>query len=154
VRRDPLDITDILESVGLAVEILGVAVIVIGIPVVMVRSGIDLWRRGESVAFREARLEIGRSILLGLEILVAGDIIRTVATELTFTSLGTLAALVLIRTFLSFVIELEISGSWPWQAAGRERSVDDEAAGAGRERGRDAKRVGDDRAVDRRRDAA
>jgi uncharacterized membrane protein len=58
---------------------------------------------------------LGRSILLGLEFLVAADIIRTVAIEPTFYNVGVLALLVIIRTFLSFALGLEITGRWPWQ---------------------------------------
>ena len=61
------------------------------------------------------RQGLGRAILLGLEFLVAGDIIRTVGVSPTFTSVGVLAIIVLIRTFLSFELELEIDGRWPWQ---------------------------------------
>jgi uncharacterized membrane protein len=57
---------------------------------------------------------LGRSILLGLELLVAGDIIRTVAASPTFESVGVLVVMVLIRAFLSFTLELELSGRWPW----------------------------------------
>ena len=65
--------------------------------------------------YREYRQLLGRSILLGLELLVAADIIRTVAVTPTFTSVGVLAVIVLVRTFLSFSLELEITGRWPWQ---------------------------------------
>lgn len=61
------------------------------------------------------RQGLGRAILLGLELLVAGDIIRTVAVSPSFTSVGVLAIIVLIRTFLSLELELEIEGRWPWQ---------------------------------------
>jgi uncharacterized membrane protein len=69
-------------------------------------------------AYTTARRNVGRSVLLGLEVLVAGDIIRTVAVDPSFTSVGVLAVIVLVRTFLSFTIELEISGRWPWQQRG------------------------------------
>lgn len=65
--------------------------------------------------YRSYRQLLGRSILLGLELLVAADIIRTVAVTPTFVSVGVLAIIVLIRTFLSFSLELEITGRWPWQ---------------------------------------
>jgi Protein of unknown function (DUF1622) len=65
--------------------------------------------------YRELRANLGRAILLGLEFLVAADIIGTVAIEPSFRSLGVLALIVAIRTFLSFSLELEISGRWPWQ---------------------------------------
>lgn len=61
------------------------------------------------------RQTLGRGILLGLEFLVAADIIHTVAVELTFATVGVLAIIVLIRTFLSFTLDLELTGSWPWQ---------------------------------------
>lgn len=65
--------------------------------------------------FQEIRQLLGRGILLGLEFLIAADIIYTVAVELTFQSIGVLAIVVLIRTFLSFTLEVEINGRWPWQ---------------------------------------
>jgi uncharacterized membrane protein len=61
------------------------------------------------------KIRIGRSLLLGLEVLVAADIVKTIAHELTFMSLGLLAGLVLVRTFLSWTLVLEIEGRWPWQ---------------------------------------
>jgi uncharacterized membrane protein len=61
------------------------------------------------------RQSLGRVILLGLELLVAADIIRTVATSPTFTSVGVLGLIVVIRTFLSYSLEVEINGRWPWQ---------------------------------------
>ena len=67
--------------------------------------------------YRALRANLGRAILLGLEFLVAADIIGTVAIEPSFRSLGVLALIVAIRTFLSFSLELEISGRWPWQHA-------------------------------------
>jgi uncharacterized membrane protein len=65
--------------------------------------------------FQQIRQRLGRGILLGLEFLVAADIIHTVAVDLTFTSIATLAAILVIRTFLSFTLELELTGRWPWQ---------------------------------------
>jgi uncharacterized membrane protein len=65
--------------------------------------------------FQELRQLLGRGILVGLEFLIASDIIYTVAVELTFQSIGVLAIVVLIRTFLSLTLEVEMSGKWPWQ---------------------------------------
>ncbi|MBM9536526.1 DUF1622 domain-containing protein [Desulfobulbus alkaliphilus] len=65
--------------------------------------------------FQAYRLQLARGILLGLEFLVAADIIKTVAIEMSFTNVGILAVIVLIRTFLSFAIELEMTNMWPWQ---------------------------------------
>ena len=93
----------------------GVAIIVGGGVVASLRF-LARWRRDSGEArFREFRRGLGRAILLGLEFLVAGDIIRTVAIEPTFTSVGILAIIVAIRTFLSLELELEIEGRWPWQ---------------------------------------
>jgi len=69
---------------------------------------------GDSI-FQELRQLLGRGILLGLEFLIASDIIYTVAVELTFETIGVLAIVVLIRTFLSLTLEVEMTGKWPWQ---------------------------------------
>lgn len=111
---------EVIEDVGKVIDAIGVAVMCIGVVWSLVRHGASLVR---PVTHRDAylaeRRRIGRSILLGLEILVAGDIIRTVATTPTFASVGVLALIVLIRTFLSFTLEMEVSGRWPWQQAPR-----------------------------------
>lgn len=65
--------------------------------------------------YDKVRLRLGRGILLGLEMLVAGDIIHTVAVDLTFRTVGVLGVIVIIRTFLSFTLEVELTGRWPWQ---------------------------------------
>ncbi|WP_145364077.1 DUF1622 domain-containing protein [Stratiformator vulcanicus] len=78
-----------------------------------------IWRaattKDSRLVFRETRSRLIRGILLGLELLVAADIIHTVAVELSFTSVGVLAIIVAIRTFLSFTLEVEMTGKWPWQ---------------------------------------
>ncbi|TLM84086.1 DUF1622 domain-containing protein [Pseudarthrobacter sp. NamE5] len=116
-----MDFRHIIETVGEFVDFVGVAVMVIGALV-----SIPLALRGHQprklpagaeklTLYRSYRQLLGRSILLGLELLVAADIIRTVAVTPTFESVGVLAIIVLIRTFLSFSLELEITGRWPWQ---------------------------------------
>jgi uncharacterized membrane protein len=105
-----------ISAVGTAVDIAGVAVIVFGALWVTVGFGRDLLRReSSSDGYRRYRQGLGRVILLGLEFLVAGDIIRTVAVSPTFESVGVLAVIVLVRTFLSFSLEVELDGHWPWQ---------------------------------------
>ena len=74
-----------------------------------------LRRRSDMSLVRETRQRLARGILLGLEFLVAADIVRTVAVDLTFQSVGVLAIVVAIRTFLSVSLELELTGRWPWQ---------------------------------------
>lgn len=76
-------------------------------------------------AYENLRSALGKAILLGLEFLVAGDIIGTVAVEPTFTTLGVLSLIVLIRTFLSFSLEVEIEGRWPWSRGERPRLRND-----------------------------
>jgi uncharacterized membrane protein len=107
---------DLVEYIGDGMELAGIAVIVIGTAASFVRLAASRLpgRSGEG-AYERTRRAVGRSILLGLELLVAGDIIRTVAVSPSFTSVGVLAGVVLIRTFLSFTLELEITGRWPWQ---------------------------------------
>lgn len=107
------DFTRTIENVGKAVDVVGVATIVVGIVVATVV--LALRHRELDDAFRKYRQGIGRAILLGLEFLVAADIIKTVAVDPTFAGAGVLAIIVVIRTFLSFTLELEISGRWPWQ---------------------------------------
>lgn len=95
----------------------------LGIIVITGVALFSLWRaglrhlRGEDREdiFQQLRLRLGRGILLGLEILIAADIITTVAVDLTFESVGVLALIVGIRTFLSFSLEMELTGRWPWQ---------------------------------------
>ena len=88
---------------------------VIGATVVFTAQGVK--RRSWRDAFDQYRANLGRGILLGLELLVAADIIATVTEPLSFDRVGPLAAIVLIRTFLSFALETEIQGRWPWRRA-------------------------------------
>jgi uncharacterized membrane protein len=105
-----------LHWIALATEAAGVAAIVIG-ALVAVALVVGRAARGEDWGelYRLFRMSLARAILLGLEFLVAADIIGTVAVEPTLQNLSVLALIVLIRTFLSFAMEVEISGRWPWQ---------------------------------------
>jgi len=97
-------------------ELLGMGVIIVFALYASVRHLLlRVARKLNEDWFQEYRLMVARGILLGLDFLVAADIIKTVAVDLTFSSVGILAVIVLIRTFLSFAIEMEISGRWPWQ---------------------------------------
>ena len=101
-----------VRMVGSGIEMFGVLIIVVGIAW---STYLHLRRpmRGEDTEIYKIR--IGRSLLLGLEVLVAADIVKTIAHELSFVSLGLLAGLVLVRTFLGWTLVLEIGGRWPWQ---------------------------------------
>lgn len=105
-----------VELIGKGVDITGIAIIVVG--VIASSIGFLTRMRGDiGSAYRLYRVGLGRAILLGLEFLIAGDIIRTVATSPTFRSVGVLGAIVLIRTFLSLALSLEVEGRLPWQPA-------------------------------------
>jgi uncharacterized membrane protein len=103
-----------IEIVGTVVETAGVAIMVIGATIATVRF---LFRRhGDTInAYRLCRQDMGRAILLGLEFLVAGDIIDTVVVDPTLDNVTVLGAIILIRTFLSIFLHLEVEGRWPWQ---------------------------------------
>ena len=98
------------------IELVGIAAVVIG---ALAASAVFLFqvaRAGPSKeTYHQFRASLGRSILLGLEFLVAADIINTVAIDPTLDSVAVLAAVVAVRTFLSFALEVEIEGTWPWR---------------------------------------
>jgi uncharacterized membrane protein len=108
----------IIAAAGV-VEVTGVAVLLLG---AVLAAAVFLRRLLRGADFQESyhalRADLGRAILLGLELLVIADIIGTVAIEPTLQNLGVLALIVVIRTALSFALELEVSGRWPWQRAG------------------------------------
>jgi uncharacterized membrane protein len=117
-------LVEILHWTTRAIEVAGILVIVIGCVAAGLRYlGDRVGVVGEPGPYHRLRSGIGRSILLGLELLVAADIINTVAIEPTLQSLAVLAGIVLIRTFLSLSLEVEIEGRWPWQnPPGRDRT--------------------------------
>ena len=129
-----MDLQHIIEAAGRVMDFAGVAVMVIGalVSIPMALRGFQPRRlppESEPLSvYRSYRQLLGRSILLGLELLVAADIIRSVAVTPTFEGVGVLAIIVLIRTFLSFSLELEITGRWPWQTR-RQGSSDSSAGG-------------------------
>lgn len=109
-----MNFIDAIETVGKTIDAIGVGVIAIGTLIAAARV-IPQLRRKTGSAYRGFREQLGRSILLGLEFLVAADIIRTVAITPDARSVAVLAGIVLIRTLLSFSLEVEITGRWPWQ---------------------------------------
>jgi len=102
------------ESATRLIELVGVLLILGGAAAATARFLTRWVSAGLETAYREYRQQLGRAILLGLEFLVAGDIINTVAVDPTFRSVVVLAGIVAIRTFLSFSLEVEIEGRWPW----------------------------------------
>jgi uncharacterized membrane protein len=120
-----MDFNDVIEKIGMTIDVAGVVVIVTGAAIAFVVAAVRVSRH-ESDVYRRFRQQLGQTILLGLELLVAGDIVRTVAASPNLTSVAILAAIVLIRTFLSFSLEVEIDGAWPWRRA---RAASERAAG-------------------------
>ena len=108
-----------MDAIARGVEIIGIVTLVLGLAAALVRAGLVLTsgQGGVEEAYRIVRTVFGRSILLGLEFLVAADIIRTVAVQPSLQNVAVLGLIVLIRTFLSFSLEVEIDGRWPWQHA-------------------------------------
>jgi len=109
-----MDYNHTMQVIGEVIDGAGVAVIVIGM-VTAAGTAAVRFARHETGTYRRFRQELGRTILLGLELLVAADIVRTVAAEPTLISVAILALIVVIRTFLSFSLEAELTGHWPWQ---------------------------------------
>lgn len=107
-------------TVARGFEFAGIAAIVVGSLMALVRAGAMSAGWGGAASGRDGivpafRRTLGRSILTGLELLVAADIIRTVAVEPTLQSVLVLGLIVVIRTFLSMSLQVEIEGRWPWQ---------------------------------------
>jgi uncharacterized membrane protein len=109
-----MDYYHVVGRIGEVIDAAGVAVIVLGVVISAGAAAIRLGRH-EAGTYRRFRQQLGHTILLGLELLVAADIVRTIAAQPTFTSLAVLGAIVLIRTFLSWSLEVEITGRWPWR---------------------------------------
>jgi uncharacterized membrane protein len=115
-----------IEYAALAIEVLAVAIIVVAMFYSVFRYSIwGIVQPGAEDRYRTLKVQLGQSLLLGLEILVAADIVRTVALEATLESVVILGLLVLIRTFLSWALVVEIEGRWPW--ASREGAEEPEA---------------------------
>lgn len=109
-----MEYNQVVGRIGEVIDGVGVAVLVIGAVMATAVAAVQLSHH-EAGAYRRFRQQLGRTILLGLELLVAGDIVRTVAAQPTLTNVAILGIIVLIRTFLSFSLEVELTGRWPWQ---------------------------------------
>ena len=115
---ESVETQEIIFVISEVIDFAGVVVIALGALVGVILCAQDLLRQERALhAYSRLRTFLGRSLLLGLEFLVAGDIIKTVAIEPTFDSVIVLAIIVLVRTVLSLSIDVEIDGRWPWQAA-------------------------------------
>jgi uncharacterized membrane protein len=122
-----MDYRQLIEVAGELLDGAGVLVIVLGVLASTINALVSQLRGRREHVYSSFRSQLGRSILLGLELLVGADIVRTVAVTPTIESVLALGLVVVIRTFLSFSLELEISGRWPWQ---KQPGPGDQATGA------------------------
>ncbi len=111
-----MQFTEIISISGYAIEAVGVLVILVGSGIASFNFIRTYQQAAEGVAYTSFRRALGRSIILGLEFLIAGDIIRTVVVADTLENVAILGLIILMRTFLSVTLHLEIEGRWPWQS--------------------------------------
>jgi uncharacterized membrane protein len=109
-----------MEHVVQAFEVVGVAILAVGSVVALFGAAMALGRGERRVAYERARQDVGRAVLLGLEILIIADIVETITIDATIESAVTLALIVLVRTFLSFSLEIELEGVVPWHRRSRD----------------------------------
>lgn len=117
-----MQFTDIISIAGYAIEAVGVLIIVTGSCISSVAFIGTFRKLPEGLAYKTYRRQLGRSIILGLEFLIAGDIIRTVVVADTLENVAILGLIILIRSFLSVTLHLEVEGRWPWQTEKRDAS--------------------------------
>ena len=112
------DFDALMELVVHGFEVAGVAVLVVGAVVAFVQALLSARRVGAQAAYEQARRNVGRAILLGLELLIIADIVLTITVDPTLKSALALGLIVLVRTFLSFSLEVELEGTLPWRRKG------------------------------------
>jgi len=115
---------DTMEQVAEGFEVAGVAILVVGSLLAFVSAALGLRRGSAQAAYQRARQGVGRAILLGLEVLIIADIVLTITVDRTFDSAITLGIIVLVRTFLSFSLEIELEGTLPWRRGSTEKRPD------------------------------
>jgi uncharacterized membrane protein len=110
-----------MERVVQGFEVVGVAILVVGSLLAFVSAALGLRRGDGQAAYQDARQGVGRAILLGLQVLIIADIVLTITVDRTFDSAITLGLIVLVRTFLSFSLEIELEGTLPWRRGSTEK---------------------------------
>jgi uncharacterized membrane protein len=108
-------LNDIIRYCSVALEASGLAVIMIGAVIATLAFLVRIRRSGFGANYRGYRADLGRTILLGLELLIAADILRSLLVAPTLTGIAVLMGIVVVRTFLSLSLEVEINGQWPWE---------------------------------------
>ena len=111
------EVLHFLEKASHLISLVGVAVVLGGFLLAAIQYARQFRRLGAATAFGNFKVGLGRALLLGLEILVVADVIETITVEPTFESLAVLAALVVLRTIVSWTLTLEVEGHWPWASA-------------------------------------
>ena len=106
---------DLIPWVVAVLELAGIVAIALGALLATIAAVRQLVRKPGTSVYAEYRQQLSRGILLGLELLVAADIVGTIAIEPSFRNVGILGLIVMIRTVLSFTLEVEVTGRWPWQ---------------------------------------
>jgi uncharacterized membrane protein len=126
-----VDFHDTMERVVQGFEIAGVAILVLGSLLAFASAVAALRSVGRRAAYALARQDVGRAILLGLEVLIIADIVQTITVDTTIESALTLGLVVLVRTFLSFSLEIELEGALPWRRGSTEKRQDAASVGDG-----------------------
>ena len=124
----PPEIVRMLEVTTVLIEIVGVSVLVLGFLINVGRFVRHYRRRDISDPVREFKRGLGRTVVIGLEVLVAATIVKTAAKEVTLVSIGLLAGMIMVRTILSWTMVLEMEGRWPWQSAAPVREAGSKGA--------------------------
>ena len=115
-----MDFDELMETAVRGFEVAGVLVLTVGSVAALLRAAMTFRRVGWRDTYEAARRNVGRAILLGLEFLIVADIVMTITVDATLESALTLGLIVLVRTFLSFSLEIELEGSLPWRRAARD----------------------------------
>ena len=108
-----------MELVVKAFEVAGVAILAVGSLAALVSAAMSARRGDRKSAYKRARYDVGRAILLGLEVLIIADIVQTITIDPSLESALALALIVVVRTFLSFSLEIELDGTVPWRKGNR-----------------------------------
>lgn len=115
-------ILELLEKAGLIITVFAVLIIVIGFALAALRYFLRFKSQSTVQNFSSFKIELGRALLLGLEVLVLADVIDTITVESTYQSLAVLAFIVVLRTAVSWSLSLETEGHWPWQSESKEHA--------------------------------
>jgi uncharacterized membrane protein len=119
-----LTFSELMSDAVRVFELAGVTILIVGSALAFAGYGLELVRGTQRLAaFKDLRDSLGRSILLGLEVLVVADIVRTIVVEPTLQSAASLGVIVLVRILLSFAIDIEVDGTLPWRRAEKNSDV-------------------------------